>query len=102
MTGSAPAYRIRWQVTEDHEAEVSAERLAELIGIPADKLDQGGLDDAELILEDSLAEIEGDDTYDGATYRRYVEISPITDAAEVRRVLAEDDPTPQDAQRSTT
>lgn len=69
-------FQITWQTTEEHGAVVSAGRLAELLGIAPDAIDSADpLACSESIIEDTLAEIEGNHTFGGLT-RDHVIITP--------------------------
>lgn len=70
------SFQITWQTTEEHNALVSAGRLAELLGVAADAIDPADpLACSKSIIEDTLAEMEGDHTFGGLT-REHVIITP--------------------------
>lgn len=70
-------FTITWEKTETHSAKVSAERLAELLGVAVEEIDPANpAGNPCNDIEDTLAEIEGDDTFDGCS-RGDVEITDV-------------------------
>lgn len=71
-------YRITWNKTESHNADVTAKQLAELLGLdsPDDIDPTDPLGNAKRDLDESLAELEEEgDTYDGETVREDIEVT---------------------------
>lgn len=72
-------FTITWQTTTDHAAVVSAEQLAELLGVAPEVIDPANpLASAESTIEDTLADIEDEDTFDGTLVRAFVRGVPVT------------------------
>lgn len=75
-------YTISWTLEETHETTLTEDELAELLGTTVDRLNPDDPDgDTDEVLENALAQVEDNDTYDGCTYRSNVEVTVFDDTS---------------------
>lgn len=72
-------YHVTWTVTESHEAEMTAEELAEAMGYALDDVDAAVRDSDYGDLDDALFDLEDSNSYAGTTDRSVSDIEPVSD-----------------------